>query len=729
MGRSSAKAGGVGVGGGGGRRAASHHREDLDESAPGWIGIWRLWRHCLCRFGWYPLFVAPLVTCACLLDVYSSTGCDFVRMDVGFAPANDVFFGSGGPRSSSRAQLGLFSFDSREDDADRYKRWFNNGCRSYSAGFESAFVSSDRTWHVARVMAYVSGISSLVALSTAWLLTITPLPASFFWPGVLLPAVVLAMVTGAGKFIFFQSRICSEALWYVDERSEPVPAQSCEIGESSVFGIASSAAYFFCTLLICFRSPRKRVLDEGFGKRSSGGRTPQGSCTITHSHLSADGGCDPEQGTRGEDTAGGGGGSKDGAGAGAGAGSASGVLGAEKRVDSLHDSGQTERAGNKQHQQRQRRIDGKPQIIEHGPQHNRTTSDVTWSTDSKPAFHHERSRNLGVLSPPEDARAAPALVDGSAKKAQKKEGKQPQAVLVEEDDDDAAGDDDVVEWNAYGRPIVVTINDSRSLSYSDEGSSSKQTGGGSSGRSTVPSGNGGSGGVGNSKLPPRHNGKSTIQGNNAPPRHNRNNSGDWSVHSRISRISFADSQASDDMSALGMHSYSVGLQVGRTAGAGAAGGAPSVVAIPTRRASSAGNGSSAPSPHRNTFSGQPPSVPSPSYSYSAGHHSPSQQRLRYAKGRRARGGAAAASGGGNGPESPAREEDRDDAPAASSSACFLGEQHRIDARREIVEYMPRLDEMSATRSLGAEDHGDLINQCVRDLEASFNDQESGFRTM
>ena len=117
-------------------------------------------------------------------------------MNIGFVPTNDVW-------ESSNAQLGLFSFDSHEDDKNKWKRSFNNGCQVYPPNFESIFIDPDQTWYMSRILAYISGIASLVAVATAWLLTITPIPASFFWPGVLLPAVILAMLTGAAKFVFF----------------------------------------------------------------------------------------------------------------------------------------------------------------------------------------------------------------------------------------------------------------------------------------------------------------------------------------------------------------------------------------------------------------------------------------------------------------------------------------------------------------------------------------------
>lgn len=118
-------------------------------------------------------------------------------------------------------------------------------------------------------MSYISGIASLVAFATAWLLTITPLPVSFFWPGVLLPACILSMLTGAAKFLFFDAQICSEDLWFAEYSTLPVPPQSCQLGDSAIYAIASAAAYFLCTILICVRSPKKRTLDPNYGNEDN----------------------------------------------------------------------------------------------------------------------------------------------------------------------------------------------------------------------------------------------------------------------------------------------------------------------------------------------------------------------------------------------------------------------------------------------------------------------------
>ena len=206
--------------------------------------MWKLWRHCLCRFGWYPIFVAPLITCAAFMDLYSSSGCDFIRLDIGFVPVNEVWPGP-------TAHLGLFGYDTFEVNSNRWKRSFNNGCQVYSPNFESAYIGADQTWQITRIMAYISGCASLVAVAIAWLLTITPLPASFLWPGVLLPASILAMLTGCAKFLFFDAKVCTEELWFDEGMDEPVAPQSCLMGDSAVCGCCSRGILFVHHSYLC----------------------------------------------------------------------------------------------------------------------------------------------------------------------------------------------------------------------------------------------------------------------------------------------------------------------------------------------------------------------------------------------------------------------------------------------------------------------------------------------
>lgn len=117
---------------------------------------WRLWRHCCCRFGWYPLIVAPIVTLATLLSLYSAGGCDFINLDVGFDPVNKGW-------NQSAAVIGLFAYDSGDVSSSGYQEKVFPGCQWYAGDFEAEFIEGDRTWKVARVMAYISGVGGVMA--------------------------------------------------------------------------------------------------------------------------------------------------------------------------------------------------------------------------------------------------------------------------------------------------------------------------------------------------------------------------------------------------------------------------------------------------------------------------------------------------------------------------------------------------------------------------------------
>ena len=100
--------------------------------------------------------MAPIVTVGCLFSVYSASGCDFIRVDVGFTPSNIGW-------NNSTLELGLFLFQSGEEDTNKYYAAFVDGCRPFSEEFVDDFVEDDRTWRVAQIMAYVSGGSSIIA--------------------------------------------------------------------------------------------------------------------------------------------------------------------------------------------------------------------------------------------------------------------------------------------------------------------------------------------------------------------------------------------------------------------------------------------------------------------------------------------------------------------------------------------------------------------------------------
>lgn len=138
-------------------RNNNHQDSSRTNKAPsGLIHSWRLWRHCCCRYGWYPLIVAPIVTAGCFLSLYSSGGCDFVRVNVGFTPTNDAW-------NQSTVEMGFFYYQSGIPHDDNLFDAFAEGCRPYESDFNDNFIQDDRTWKVARIMGLISGCSSIVA--------------------------------------------------------------------------------------------------------------------------------------------------------------------------------------------------------------------------------------------------------------------------------------------------------------------------------------------------------------------------------------------------------------------------------------------------------------------------------------------------------------------------------------------------------------------------------------
>jgi len=121
---------------------------------------WRLWRHCCCRFGIFPLLVAPIVTLGCLLSLYSSTGCKFVELDIGFQPANEGWEGEESP-----IYFGLFYYYNSSAVRNlSYQDQLHEGCMSFSDELYSIYIDNDRTFKMTRVMTYISCISSFVAM-------------------------------------------------------------------------------------------------------------------------------------------------------------------------------------------------------------------------------------------------------------------------------------------------------------------------------------------------------------------------------------------------------------------------------------------------------------------------------------------------------------------------------------------------------------------------------------
>ena len=167
----------------------------------------------MCTNGWYPLFVAPIITAGFLLSLYSSAGCEFIDLQVGFTPNNEAW-------NESRAELGLFYYHdlSAVNDNNIYSKVFHNGCVWYTDSFQDTMIDRDRTWRVARVMAMIAVSSSLLAALTVWLIVLMPAPIFCVWPGILLPSTMFSFIAEGSVFLFFDISLCRNAVY---RRAEP----------------------------------------------------------------------------------------------------------------------------------------------------------------------------------------------------------------------------------------------------------------------------------------------------------------------------------------------------------------------------------------------------------------------------------------------------------------------------------------------------------------------------
>ena len=222
---------------------------------------WMLWRHCCCRYGLYPAAIAPIVTAGFLLSVFSSAGCRFVDVDVGFTPSNPAW-------NSSNTEIGLFYQYNTEtaDYENKYREILHENCAPYSTVFREAYISRDRTWKIARVMAFVAGGAGGLASLTSWIMVATPAPTSCLWPGLLLPSVLMAFIAEGSKFLFFDNALCRSAIWYpsgVD--SLPISAESCKLGPSALYSVAAGTLQLVVLLAVCLKAPERRELDPDFG--------------------------------------------------------------------------------------------------------------------------------------------------------------------------------------------------------------------------------------------------------------------------------------------------------------------------------------------------------------------------------------------------------------------------------------------------------------------------------
>jgi len=222
------------------------------------------WRQMVCRHGFYPLLLAPFFTVASILDIYSSIGCEYVRLDVGFQPLNEAW-------NQTTADLGIFNMINSDGDVGD---GLNNDlhCNSYDHIFNEHFISGDKTWSVARIMAYLSASTGLLAMVLIWLITFVPIPVRLIWPIVIIPCTLIAFLAGVSKFLFIDTAVCSTNIWFESD-GIPRQANSCSLGVHAYCNMLSCALYLLNVLLVCVKTPEKRDIEYDFLENKKVGRS------------------------------------------------------------------------------------------------------------------------------------------------------------------------------------------------------------------------------------------------------------------------------------------------------------------------------------------------------------------------------------------------------------------------------------------------------------------------
>jgi len=121
--------------------------------------VWKPWRLFCCRNGYYPLLVAPIISVAFLLDLYTTFGCDFVHIDVGFQPVNQGW-------NQQILDVGMFFYNSHNasvTDGGVLMEAFHQGCRRYDPTMIQYLIGSDQVWLVSRIISAISGSSGFFA--------------------------------------------------------------------------------------------------------------------------------------------------------------------------------------------------------------------------------------------------------------------------------------------------------------------------------------------------------------------------------------------------------------------------------------------------------------------------------------------------------------------------------------------------------------------------------------
>lgn len=78
-----------------------------------------------------------------------------------------------------------------------------------------------------------------------------------------------SFLTEGSKFLIFDTSVCRNTAWYPSGAdSLPRVAETCSLGRSGAYAIASVSIFFLCLILVCLKAPEKRVLDPGYGTDS-----------------------------------------------------------------------------------------------------------------------------------------------------------------------------------------------------------------------------------------------------------------------------------------------------------------------------------------------------------------------------------------------------------------------------------------------------------------------------
>lgn len=120
---------------------------------------WRPWRIFCCRNGYYPLIIAPIVSAAFLLDLYTTFGCNFIHVDIGFQPVNQGW-------NQQKLDVGIFFFNNHDvafTDGGILMETFHRGCRRYTPNMNQDLIGSDQIWIISRIISWISGCAGFSA--------------------------------------------------------------------------------------------------------------------------------------------------------------------------------------------------------------------------------------------------------------------------------------------------------------------------------------------------------------------------------------------------------------------------------------------------------------------------------------------------------------------------------------------------------------------------------------